>query len=1191
MSGADVQRVLDAIVQSNYTDDFRDFVYALPDEDVGVWPNLTRADHQDLFNAYHQVRDDAQLGPRIAAVLARHGTTTTGAPAPPDPPRQATAQGTRTAAAEQRPPPSTTTVTAAPNTAAAPRGVAAAVQAPAVPPQVPKLPTAVPPASSNPPPSVPPREAPQAVGGRKPETDSVRIAVLHFTDLTYAALHKDPQDKRLVAEFDAFVRKLLCDFRCKTAGEESLNLVRVIQSRDTKGPYRFDPLFGLMRIEVRAHREGMVLAMNRPLRLDRIEHLRSQGGEQATAERSTLEGWLRSVLEANDIAVSPKTALEELRKDGVTELRHLLLVGEDHFKRLKPQAVGAAIIAERNSIGTDPTGSNAAQRAERQQKVIERAQFHKVKRFIYHTNGKLSRLTMLDPAIVDDAIEVIHKEYSNPTVVELLKSEFLKPFTVHGPMPRGLLLHGPPGTGKTMLVLLLCDLCGLTMVEPSMMSAGEINRGIVGETEKLLAEMFRRALFMPWLPFIVAIDEIDSAVPKRDEGSGGDNHGADKVSVFLANIQGGTDIANLALVGATNRRECIDDAIRRRLEIQIFLGFLDGDSRRTFVRRALLGAAMHASYRVVLDALPQLHALASSAANKGDFLRMAQDTIPEEAHAGVFLFAADAIFAQRRAPLATALTTLKQRLCAPQDFFSVIEDELVRLTLNFSGAALVKTCARLRGDWDDYVRCGAPVKNKLALPIGAPASRSKTYQHSRMLHHLKAVSQADDIRVGTQLCYEVLSKPARVFHQRRLQKLFDRLPQATGLIVVHLNGSEGGQQQITLQIEEYAPETGARYVQSFETRPYCRHCKKFTAEHCHTFGPYGKHVFDADGTPSGQPINSRGMLDEVTEATDEGYELGEVGGGLGVDDVLALLAEVTAERELTQLVFKNMTSFVANGATDDKKCVEDLVASVKRARAPGSRTLLALDLDSIAGVTRSQSEGGMGSVSSSIGNRQLFSYACNCFGEFRTPFDDVNNVGVGEASATSNAAGEWWCVMVTSSDYVMQEFRQLTKWPLTNAERKNEEEAEKKALSRECARCKEQYTEAAQEDDGARPECTYHCGEPARLMINEQGHVILRKFISFDQAREHSVKLALQLQEPEPECPPGATDPEKKTAEKAKYTFKERRKRLLQERVVWTCCFDKAFDAPGCKHEKHSQVRKPQWAPSENIARMLAADA
>src|SRR3569623_362943 len=141
--------------------------------------------------------------------------------------------------------------------------------------------------------------------------------------------------------------------------------------------------------------------------------------------------------------------------------------------------------------------------------------------------------------------------------------------------PKGVLLHGPPGTGKTRLARAVAYESDAQFF---LINGPEIMGSAYGESESKLRQVFEEAAKNA--PSIVFIDEIDSIAPKRGQVSGE----AEKrlVAQLLTLMDGLEARANLVVIAATNRPEAIDEALRRpaRFDREIVVGVPDERGRR-----------------------------------------------------------------------------------------------------------------------------------------------------------------------------------------------------------------------------------------------------------------------------------------------------------------------------------------------------------------------------------------------------------------------------------------------------------------------------------------------------------------------------------------------------------------------------------------------------------------------------------
>jgi len=141
--------------------------------------------------------------------------------------------------------------------------------------------------------------------------------------------------------------------------------------------------------------------------------------------------------------------------------------------------------------------------------------------------------------------------------------------------PKGVLLYGPPGTGKTLLARAVAN---ETEAQFFHIAGPEIMGRHYGESEQRLRQVFQEA--QQNAPAIIFIDEIDSIAPKREEVAGEVERRI--VAQLLTLMDGLEPRQNIVVIGATNRREAIDEALRRpgRFDREIVIGVPDEAGRR-----------------------------------------------------------------------------------------------------------------------------------------------------------------------------------------------------------------------------------------------------------------------------------------------------------------------------------------------------------------------------------------------------------------------------------------------------------------------------------------------------------------------------------------------------------------------------------------------------------------------------------
>jgi len=145
--------------------------------------------------------------------------------------------------------------------------------------------------------------------------------------------------------------------------------------------------------------------------------------------------------------------------------------------------------------------------------------------------------------------------------------------------PRGVLLHGPPGTGKTLIARAVANETGAFFF---LINGPEIMSKMAGESESNLRKAFDEA--EKNAPAIIFIDEIDSIAPKREKANGEVEKRI--VSQLLTLMDGLKQRAHVVVIGATNRPNTLDPALRRfgRFDREIDIGVPDENGRLEIYR-------------------------------------------------------------------------------------------------------------------------------------------------------------------------------------------------------------------------------------------------------------------------------------------------------------------------------------------------------------------------------------------------------------------------------------------------------------------------------------------------------------------------------------------------------------------------------------------------------------------------------
>ncbi|KCZ74920.1 hypothetical protein H311_04110, partial [Anncaliia algerae PRA109] len=176
-------------------------------------------------------------------------------------------------------------------------------------------------------------------------------------------------------------------------------------------------------------------------------------------------------------------------------------------------------------------------------------------------------------------LELVKKNINEIVLWPMQRPDLFK--GLRGP-PKGLLLFGPPGTGKTMIGKCIANEVNATFFS---ISSSSLTSKWVGEGEKMVRALFYLARKMQ--PSVIFVDEIDSLLSQRQEN---ENEGTRRIKTeFLVQFDGvGTDSEDkILLIGATNRPQEIDEAARRRLVKRIYVPLPEKNARMLMIRNLL----------------------------------------------------------------------------------------------------------------------------------------------------------------------------------------------------------------------------------------------------------------------------------------------------------------------------------------------------------------------------------------------------------------------------------------------------------------------------------------------------------------------------------------------------------------------------------------------------------------------------
>lgn len=904
--------------------------------------------------------------------------------------------------------------------------------------------------------------------------------------------------KDLIVDFiDTFTRR---ELTLPFEGMQKYCLVEKIHVNDELGLWSYDHFQGCMNIWLKS-KTGV---LPKKLRIENGFSIRyvntdqsvSQVGKQQLDKVTvTLESFLIDVAEANQKDKShAEKWLQTLKKGYVDKLDEILAWDEKDWDHSHMEVNAIKLI--RNHLNQFRFKSNQTSDFQNLTRSEKCAVTHRIRRFLVwkiKSPKELEKIEYLDERALQLGFEEIREKYVGEHLLNQLET-FYESFTIPKSysksliLNRGMLLYGPPGTGKTVLTDILPSRIGLTPISYPL-CASEVNRSLVGQTEKLLLELVSRAEKIPYLLCCLAVDEIDGLAPKRDEKSSQGK--IDALAVLLSVIGGIKDVKNLMFLASTNRLNQMDDAFKRRMSGQFFVGRPSPIARKKIIESSegtnlsdkmidqvvllstnFSGAALKQYISYIVSETRKLnsgkdgkeglsyHVLAEIAAktSKQFNIRLGNYSLPE-----LFL-----LQKQKENPLTTS-------------FLKSLEDKQAIFIVKKNLLEIVYRHFRME-DKPTYPNKKpmkiAEIERQNIIVEDASSNIKQLIENLENLMPESGKNGEKKQRIEVAAIKFGQTEPTEGYLDSLLEKHVSELekkarddPKTHFVLMwpdfIDLSQKQKENRNLPMYIQSWFKKNAER-IFSVEN---LYHFFITSESNCEQL--YPKINWQTSKTLDKKKIKFTGriLIDLSEDDPELRFEL-----DADEDDdtlhseslmirnkaansfqVIPKLVEFASQRGIDFILLMDQDFLLANNAFDESKIKENITEKMQEFNCY-EKSLLIVDVDSLAGMTKSVSESSMGgSTSYNLSDSKVYSM--------------IIHYARSLPKILQNS--EYWVALISKNKELSNMIKHDLSWPLTNEEMRMAEEEEMNQRPRECLRCSESYVESKNEFNS----CTYHDGE------------------------------------------------------------------------------------------------------------------